>query len=121
MHLRTIMLLAIATLSSVATANELTLEQIMDDPDWLGNQPENAFWGPDSRTAYFTQEQQGSKLNDVFAVDTSDGAIAQVAEQPSSLIFLGSNIFDLGNAPIPIEDFVDSVRACACQHGQGRP
>jgi len=41
--------LAFASVSVTASAEDggpaLTLEQIMADPDWLGNTPENAFWG----------------------------------------------------------------------------
>ena len=61
-------------------AQDLTLERIMADPDWLGNKPENAFWGAASRHVYFEQKRQGSKLRDLYSVDTRDGAIAQVAE-----------------------------------------
>lgn len=66
---------------TLATAEDLTLEQIMADPDWLGNQPEEAFWGHDNRVVYFRQKQQGSELRDLFAVDSTNGAIAQVAER----------------------------------------
>ena len=72
--------LLLAALPLAAPAEELTVEQIMADADWLGNAPENAFWGADSRAAFFEQKRQGSKLRDLFSVDTTDGAIAQVAE-----------------------------------------
>lgn len=77
---RNLAALLLAALPLAAPAAELTLEQIMADADWLGNAPENAFWGPDNRKVYFEQKRQGSKLKDLFAVDTTDGAIAKVAE-----------------------------------------
>jgi dipeptidyl aminopeptidase/acylaminoacyl peptidase len=80
MNARTLAALALAALPLAAPAQDLTLEQIMADADWLGNAPDDAFWGADSRTAYFEQKRQGSKLRDLFSVDTVDGAIAQVAE-----------------------------------------
>jgi len=56
----------------------LTLEQIMADPDWLGNAPENAFWGADNNTVYFEQKRKGSKLKNLFAVDSQSGATSVV-------------------------------------------
>jgi len=68
----------------------LTLEQIMSDPDWLGNAPENAYWGHDSRTAYFEQKRKGSKLVDLYSLDTSNGTITAVPESEWSQKFQGS-------------------------------
>lgn len=58
----------------------LTLEQIMADPDWLGNAPENPYWGSDNRTVYYQQKRQGSDLTDLYAVDSSNGSTQQVPE-----------------------------------------
>lgn len=77
---RNLLVLLLAALPLSAPAQELTLEQIMADPDWLGNAPENAFWGSDNHTVYFQQKRQGSTLRDLFSVDSRDGATAQVAE-----------------------------------------
>src|SRR5210317_873383 len=77
---RTVFLSIVALAPALVLAQDLTLEQIMADPDWLGNQPEGAFWGADSRSVFFQQKQQGSELRDLYVVDSSDGAIAQVAE-----------------------------------------
>jgi len=52
----------------------------MADPDWLGNPPEQPFWGLDGRTVYFEQKRAGSKLRDLYAVDVASGAISQVPE-----------------------------------------
>ena len=66
------MLVALLTMPpqlAAQTGNvSLTLEQIMADPDWLGNAPENAFWGADSRTVYYQQKRAASELRDVYAV-----------------------------------------------------
>ncbi len=77
---RNLAVLLVAALPSLAPAAELTLEQIMADADWLGNEPEQPFWGADNRTAYFQQKRAGSELKDLYSVDTVDGAIAEVAE-----------------------------------------
>lgn len=90
MNSRYLLPLLLAALSQPALAAELTLEQIMADADWLGNAPENAYWGADGQTVYFQQKRRGSKLKDLFSVDTADGAIAHVAESNWSSLFYSS-------------------------------
>jgi dipeptidyl aminopeptidase/acylaminoacyl peptidase len=65
----------------------LTLEQIMADTDWLGNAPENSFWGMDNKTVYYQQKRQGSELRDLFAVDSEGGSGSLVAESDWSQRF----------------------------------
>ena len=93
MSLRTVSVLFLFSLAANSFAQDLTLEQIMADPDWLGNQPEGAFWGPDNRTVYFQQKQQGSELRDLFVVDSNDGAIAQVAESDWSQVSRSAAVY----------------------------
>lgn len=83
---RNLLALLLAAIPLAAPAQELTLEQIMADPDWLGNAPENAFWGSDNRTVYFQQKRTGSTLRDLYAVDSRDGATAQIAESKWSAL-----------------------------------
>lgn len=47
---------------------QMTLEQAMAHPDWLGRQPEASFWGPDSQTVFYQRKQQGNELRDWFAI-----------------------------------------------------
>jgi len=93
MKLRAATLFFIALAPALTAAQDLTLEQIMADPDWLGNQPEGAFWGPDNRTVYFQQKQQGSELRDLLAVDSRDGAIAQIAEKDWSQVSRSTAVY----------------------------
>ncbi|WP_105259178.1 S9 family peptidase [Pseudoalteromonas sp. T1lg88] len=44
----------------------ITLEQAMAHPDWLGNQPEGAFWRADSGAVIYQQKQQGNELRDHY-------------------------------------------------------
>ncbi|WP_445428873.1 prolyl oligopeptidase family serine peptidase [Alishewanella sp. HL-SH05] len=44
----------------------LTMEQIMADPDWLGRQPESAFWAPDSSSVFYQRKREQSELRDWF-------------------------------------------------------
>ena len=93
MKIRTALLSLLVITPAFAFGQNLTLEQIMADPDWLGNQPEGAYWGPDNRTVYFQQKQQGSELRDLFVVDSNDGAIAQVAESDWSQVSRSAAVY----------------------------
>ena len=86
-------LLALVIAAPLAQAGDLTLERIMADADWLGNKPQNAYWGADSRTVYFEQKREGSKLTDLYSVDTSDGTTAQVVESSWSQTFRKSTVY----------------------------
>jgi dipeptidyl aminopeptidase/acylaminoacyl peptidase len=54
----------------------LTLEQIMADPDWIGNPPEDPYWSDDGRAIYYERERDGAgqQKKDLFRVDVSSGA-----------------------------------------------
>jgi dipeptidyl aminopeptidase/acylaminoacyl peptidase len=51
---------------------ELTLEQIMADPDWIGNPPERPYWSGDGRAVYFEQKRQGSPLRDLYRLQLGE-------------------------------------------------
>src|SRR5258708_830560 len=51
---------------AVAEAPPLTLDQIMADPDWIGNPPEKPYWAGDGRAVYFERKRQGSPLRDLY-------------------------------------------------------
>ncbi len=93
MKIKITTLLALIVAAPLAHAGDLTLERIMADADWLGNGPRNAYWGPDSRTVYFERKREGSKLTDLYSVDTVDGAIAQIAESSWSQTFRESTVY----------------------------
>ncbi|CCQ12043.1 Dipeptidyl peptidase IV [Pseudoalteromonas luteoviolacea B = ATCC 29581] len=57
----------------------ITLEQAMADPDWLGRQPESARWDSNSSNVIFNQKRKGSVVRDQFQVNVTNGAIAPVA------------------------------------------
>ncbi|MFC6440786.1 prolyl oligopeptidase family serine peptidase [Pseudobowmanella zhangzhouensis] len=56
----------------------ITLEQIMADPDWLGRQPENAYWSSDSQHVLFERKREGAKLNDLYIRALSDNDNGQL-------------------------------------------
>jgi hypothetical protein len=98
MTLRILAISVLVALPQLVVAQNLTLEQIMADPDWLGNPPENAYWGADNRTIFFEQKRRGSKLKNLISVDSNDGAIAEIAESDWSDTFQASIVLSpVGN------------------------
>lgn len=51
---------------------ELTMEQIMSDPDWLGRQPSNPSWAVDGKIVY-QRKQLGFPFLDTFVTTPSEG------------------------------------------------
>ena len=74
--------LVLPALAAPAGAGDspVTLEQIMADSDWIGNPPEGAYWGYDSKTIYYHQKRDASRLRDLYAVDVTSGAVHQLAD-----------------------------------------
>lgn len=58
-----------AAADPVAAADEITLEKIMADPDWIGNAPESPFWSADGRSVYYERKRAGTKRSDLWRVD----------------------------------------------------
>ena len=73
-----------ATTQTIHASNKLTtkqglsLEQIMADPDWIGNEPESAYWSDDSQQVIYQRKQQGSPLRDLWLKSISDSGNGQV-------------------------------------------
>ncbi len=52
---------------------QLTMEQIMADPDWLGRQPQDAFFAPLGQAMLYYRKREGSVVKDVFATNPEQG------------------------------------------------
>lgn len=72
--MRTVLLLVALVASAAASAQPLTLEQIMADPDWIGNSPESPFISADSRSVYYQRKENGSELRSLWRVPLAGGA-----------------------------------------------
>ena len=61
---------------------EITLEQIMADPDWMGRSPQRWYWGDDSNSVFYQQKRAGSPVRDLFrqTLSASDAAKVKLAE-----------------------------------------
>lgn len=56
----------------------LSLEQIMADPDWIGNEPEQAYWSDDNQHVIYKRKQQGTPLRDLWLKSLNDSSNGQV-------------------------------------------
>src|SRR5215217_6295534 len=77
------LLLAVPAIAAPASeTSELTLEQIMADPDWIGNPPEDPYWSDDGRSIYYERQREGigEQKKDLFRVDVSRGATGAIGE-----------------------------------------
>ncbi|MBF7072765.1 S9 family peptidase [Glaciecola sp. MH2013] len=45
---------------------ELSLKQIMSDPDWIGRQPEGAYWTADGNNIAYYRKREGSPVRDIW-------------------------------------------------------
>ncbi|MFT6413374.1 MAG: hypothetical protein ACJASI_001491, partial [Glaciecola sp.] len=45
---------------------QLTLKQIMSNPDWLGREPEDAFWSADGNSIGYYRKQEGNPIRDLW-------------------------------------------------------
>src|SRR5690606_38154639 len=66
---------ALAGTALAQTAQPLTLDQVMADPDWIGSGVEDAWWSWDGETAYYTRKRDGGNIRDTFS-QAIDGAAA---------------------------------------------
>ena len=59
------------TIVSEAARGEITLKQIMSDPQWIGALPTKMGWSVDGDAIVFEREKLNSSLTNVYAVDAS--------------------------------------------------
>jgi dipeptidyl aminopeptidase/acylaminoacyl peptidase len=66
---------SIAAAEPIATAGpqDITLEKIMSNPDWMGPGVRDAYWSVDGRAAYYSVKRIGSPIVDLHRVAISDG------------------------------------------------
>jgi len=57
---------------------EITLEQIMADPDWMGRSPQHWYWGDDDNSVFYQQKREGSPIRDLYRQTLSANSAAKV-------------------------------------------
>jgi dipeptidyl aminopeptidase/acylaminoacyl peptidase len=58
----------------------LTLEQVMADPDWIGNPPVAPYWSDDGRAVFYERKRDGEERRDLFRIDLASGKAAKVED-----------------------------------------
>ncbi len=73
-------LFGVLWLAAASAAQGQTLEQIMDDPDWIARPPESAYWAWDGSAVLYERKREGSPLRDLWRIDPDGGEPAVVAD-----------------------------------------
>jgi dipeptidyl aminopeptidase/acylaminoacyl peptidase len=81
-----------AWLAAAAAPQDLTLEKIMADPDWIGAAVRDAYWSGDGRAVYYSAKRSASPIVDLHRIDLADGKDAvvelkQMADADGAAIF----------------------------------
>lgn len=56
----------------LTVGNDISLELIMSDQDWLGRQPENAYWGDMGKHFYYERKREGSSIRDLYRASAGE-------------------------------------------------
>jgi len=67
----TVMPVVASSQNATAATGEITLKQIMADPQWIGALPTNMGWSVNSDKIVFERERKDSALSDVYIADVS--------------------------------------------------
>jgi hypothetical protein len=78
---------------AAAAPQDLTLEKIMADPDWIGAAVRDAYWSVDGRAVYYSAKRSASPIVDLHRIDLADGKDA-VVEPKQMADADGAAIFD---------------------------
>lgn len=58
---------------------QITLDKIMADPEWLGRPAEGAYWADDSQSIFYDRKRAGQQIRDSYEADL-DGNVLRVIE-----------------------------------------
>ncbi|NVJ67027.1 MAG: S9 family peptidase [Gammaproteobacteria bacterium] len=78
--------------NSIAGQKALTLEQVMADPDWIGNAPRNAYFSDDGKAIYYQQKKQGSPESQVWKLNLADNKLQKVADKDLFMLDQGRGV-----------------------------
>lgn len=95
--IRLLVLAGITASVSIAAApaaqQDLTLEKIMADPDWIGPAVSDAYWSVDDRAVYYSIRRGGSPIVDLHRVELA-GHKDQIVDANTMADADGPPIFD---------------------------
>ncbi|MCP3960172.1 MAG: S9 family peptidase, partial [bacterium] len=67
--------------TEAAGADEITLELIMSDPDWIGNTAKDPYWADDGDAVYFHRKRVGEQIEDLIRLDLATGEERVIADE----------------------------------------
>ena len=82
-------LLALLAPLAAAADDEVTLERIMADPDWIGRGPESPYWADDGRSFYYERKVAGSEERELLQADLEGEVLRTVAPEERGRIDVG--------------------------------
>jgi dipeptidyl aminopeptidase/acylaminoacyl peptidase len=83
-----------AALALPLQAQPLTLDRIMDHPDWIGPPVEQAWWALDGSAAHYVLKRKGSSLRDTYRLDLASGEPARVEGEALAGLDAAGPVFD---------------------------
>jgi len=75
-------------------AQPLSLDQVMADPDWIGNPVEAAWWQLDGKAVTWQQKRTGSTIRDRIVLDLASGNSAVAAPAQDAALDPANPVFD---------------------------
>ncbi|WP_227551335.1 S9 family peptidase [Kangiella sp. HZ709] len=76
----------------------LTLEQVMADPDWIGNAPSNPYFSDDGKTIYYQQKETGSINRHTWQVNLDDKSTRKVVDKELIKLDQGRAVYNSNNS-----------------------
>lgn len=79
-------ILLILFIGPALSGQELTLEQIMAHPDWIGREPQQPYWSDDGAALYYRQKREGDERVDLamLRLDTGLSVVLDAAGQAAA-------------------------------------
>ncbi len=75
---RTAFVAALLFAAMPALAGDLTLEQVMANPDWIGHPVESPYWSVGGHHLYYALKRDGDSVRDLYRVDAANGTGAKL-------------------------------------------
>lgn len=77
-----------------AQSESLSLDQVMADPDWIGNPVEALWWQLDGSAVLYRQKRPGSTLRDLVSIDLASGEQTRIDAAGQALLEAAKPVFD---------------------------
>ncbi|HAN77597.1 MAG TPA: S9 family peptidase [Bacteroidales bacterium] len=78
---------------SISAQSKLTIDQIMQEPTWMGISPDNVFWSKNSDIIYFNWRKTTDVSTSLYSYGVKNNKIEKVSEKESSYILNNHEVF----------------------------